>query len=132
VCRPSDSLNHAARLLWENDIGTLPVVADDGSNRLVGIVTDRDICMAAYAGRKDSRSARRLVPGGSSPRLAGSAASPHARRGVPNRRWASVLLRLTIPREETPRRALHGDVAPQVETRERKRRTASRRDLPSR
>jgi CBS domain-containing protein len=48
VCRPSDSLNHAARLLWENDIGTLPVVADDGSNRLVGIVTDRDICMAAY------------------------------------------------------------------------------------
>jgi CBS domain-containing protein len=48
VCRPSDSLNHAAQLLWENDIGTLPVVADDGSNRLVGILTDRDICMAAY------------------------------------------------------------------------------------
>ncbi|HME73160.1 MAG TPA: CBS domain-containing protein [Myxococcota bacterium] len=48
VCRPSDSLNHAAQLLWENDIGTLPVVADDGSNCLVGILTDRDICMAAY------------------------------------------------------------------------------------
>jgi len=48
ACRPSDSLNHAAQMLWENDIGTLPVVADDGSNRLVGILTDRDICMAAY------------------------------------------------------------------------------------
>lgn len=48
VCRPSDSLNYAAQLLWENDIGTLPVVADDGSNRVVGIVTDRDLCMAAY------------------------------------------------------------------------------------
>lgn len=48
VCRPSDSLNHAAQILWESDIGTLPVVADDGSNCLVGILTDRDICMAAY------------------------------------------------------------------------------------
>jgi CBS domain-containing protein len=48
VCRPSDSLNHAAQTLWENDIGALPVVADDGSNRLVGILTDRDICMASY------------------------------------------------------------------------------------
>jgi CBS domain-containing protein len=48
VCRPSDSLNHAAQTLWEKDIGTLAVVGDDGSNRLVGILTDRDICMAAY------------------------------------------------------------------------------------
>lgn len=48
ACRPFDSLNHAAQILWESDIGTLPVVAEDGSNRLVGIVTDRDICMAAY------------------------------------------------------------------------------------
>src|SRR5271166_6134222 len=48
VCRPADSLNHAAQILWENDIGVLPVVADDGSNRLVGMLTDRDICMAAY------------------------------------------------------------------------------------
>jgi CBS domain-containing protein len=48
VCRPADSLNHAAQILWENDIGALPVVADDGSNRLVGMLTDRDICMASY------------------------------------------------------------------------------------
>jgi CBS domain-containing protein len=48
VCRRSDSLNHAAQILWENDIGVLAVVPDDGSNRLVGILTDRDICMAAY------------------------------------------------------------------------------------
>ena len=53
VCRPSDSLNFAAQILWENDIGTLPVVAEDGSNRLVGILTDRDICMAAYTQGKN-------------------------------------------------------------------------------
>lgn len=46
TCGPSDTLNTAARLMWENDCGVLPVVGDDG--RLVGIVTDRDICMSAY------------------------------------------------------------------------------------
>jgi|RhiMetdeSRZDD1v2_1073273.scaffolds.fasta_scaffold150496_3 CBS domain-containing protein len=46
VCRPSDTLEVAARLMWECDCGTLPVV--DGENRVAGIVTDRDICMSAY------------------------------------------------------------------------------------
>lgn len=45
-CRPTDSLNEAARLMWECDCGAIPVQDDAG--RLVGIVTDRDICMAAY------------------------------------------------------------------------------------
>ena len=45
-CGQNDTLNTAARLMWENDCGVLPVVGDDG--RLVGIVTDRDICMSAY------------------------------------------------------------------------------------
>jgi CBS domain-containing protein len=46
VCRPSDSLNEAARLMWEHDCGCVPIVDDAG--RAVGIVTDRDLCMAAY------------------------------------------------------------------------------------
>ena len=46
TCRPVDSLDTAARVMWENDCGVVAVVADDG--RLVGIVTDRDVCMAAY------------------------------------------------------------------------------------
>src|ERR1700735_5538273 len=41
-----DSLNAAARVMWENDCGCVPIV--DSQGRLVGIVTDRDICMAAY------------------------------------------------------------------------------------
>jgi len=32
--------------MWEHDCGCAPVV--DGHGKLVGIVTDRDICMAAY------------------------------------------------------------------------------------
>ena len=42
----SASLNDAAQLMWENDIGVVPVV--DSNDRVQGIVTDRDIAMAAY------------------------------------------------------------------------------------
>jgi CBS domain-containing protein len=46
TCRSSDSLDRAAHLMWENDCGCLPIVDDEG--RGVGMITDRDICMAAY------------------------------------------------------------------------------------
>jgi len=45
-CGPNDSLSHAAHLLWENDCGCLPVKDEGG--RVVAMLTDRDICMAAY------------------------------------------------------------------------------------
>ncbi len=45
-CRAEDSLAVAARLMWEHDCGCAPIVDQDGA--LVGMVTDRDICMAAY------------------------------------------------------------------------------------
>ncbi len=44
-CSPEDLLSRAAQILWDEDCGCVPVVE---SGRLVGIVTDRDICMAAY------------------------------------------------------------------------------------
>lgn len=46
VCRAGDTLNTAAQLMWQHDCGALPVVNDDGS--VVGMITDRDICMSAY------------------------------------------------------------------------------------
>jgi CBS domain-containing protein len=45
-CAPDDSLNAAAQRMWEDDCGAVPVIASDGT--LAGIITDRDICMAAY------------------------------------------------------------------------------------
>ena len=47
TCRPDSPLSDAARLMWENDFGCLPVTEGE-SDRLVGMITDRDICMAAY------------------------------------------------------------------------------------
>jgi CBS domain-containing protein len=46
ACRRWDSLNQAARIMWDQDCGCVPVV--DDQRHVVGIVTDRDICMAAY------------------------------------------------------------------------------------
>jgi hypothetical protein len=45
-CSPEDTLEHAARAMWEADVGCLPVVDEEG--RPVGVLTDRDVCMAAY------------------------------------------------------------------------------------
>jgi CBS domain-containing protein len=46
TCRPSDSLRTAARIMWDHDCGCVPVIDEDG--RIVGMITDRDVCMAAY------------------------------------------------------------------------------------
>lgn len=45
-CSLDDTLNTAARLMWENDCGALPVLDEGGA--AVGMITDRDICMASY------------------------------------------------------------------------------------
>ena len=46
VCGLDDNLAAAASRMWDCDIGCLPVVDDAG--HVIGVVTDRDICMAAY------------------------------------------------------------------------------------
>jgi len=45
VCGLDDNLAAAASRMWDCDIGCLPVV--DAAGQVVGMVTDRDICMAA-------------------------------------------------------------------------------------
>lgn len=46
TCSPEHRLDCAAQIMWEHDCGIVPIV--DDTQRLVGVVTDRDICMAAY------------------------------------------------------------------------------------
>jgi CBS-domain-containing membrane protein len=50
TCSPGDSLSAAARIMWEADCGCVPVVEQDpaGAARVIGMITDRDICMAGY------------------------------------------------------------------------------------
>ena len=42
-CLSEDTVKAVARLLREEDIGSMPVVSDTSSRRLVGIITDRDL-----------------------------------------------------------------------------------------
>lgn len=46
ACSSEDTLNTAAGIMWDNDCGCVPVV--DAERRVVGMLTDRDVCMAAY------------------------------------------------------------------------------------
>ena len=52
-CLPSDSALEAARLMKQQDIGPILVVESRNSNRLVGILTDRDLTLRVLAERRD-------------------------------------------------------------------------------
>jgi CBS domain-containing protein len=45
TCRPDQPLHHAAQIMWDHDCGCVPVV--DDFNTIQGMITDRDVCMAA-------------------------------------------------------------------------------------
>jgi CBS domain-containing protein len=45
TCRPGDAIVDAARLMRSYDVGSLPVVKDDESQMLIGVITDRDIAI---------------------------------------------------------------------------------------
>lgn len=44
TCRPTDDLRTVTRRMWSRDVGSLPVL---DSGKAVGVITDRDIAMAA-------------------------------------------------------------------------------------
>ena len=44
-CRPENNLSQVIALMWDYDFGAMPVVDDE--NRVMGMITDRDIAIAA-------------------------------------------------------------------------------------
>ena len=51
TCTPETNLAAAAESMWMRDCGVLPIV--DKSGRVVGMITDRDICIAVGCRRRD-------------------------------------------------------------------------------
>jgi CBS-domain-containing membrane protein len=49
ICRLQDKLSDAAWAMWEHDCGCLLVTSAETPRRVAGLITERDICMAAYA-----------------------------------------------------------------------------------
>ena len=50
TCNHGETLDRAAKIMWEHGCGEVPVVDDDGF--LVTMVTDRSVCLCAYTQRK--------------------------------------------------------------------------------
>jgi CBS domain-containing protein/osmotically-inducible protein OsmY len=57
-CLPGDSATIAAQIMRRNDIGPVLVVSDRHDNRLVGIVTDRDLALKIIADGRDPHTTR--------------------------------------------------------------------------
>lgn len=48
-CLPTDTAQTAAAILRDRRVGAVPVVQDYESRKLIGVVTDRDLCCAVVA-----------------------------------------------------------------------------------
>jgi CBS domain-containing protein len=54
-CVPSDPAPRAAGIMRNEDTGIIPVIENEQSQKIVGVVTDRDLCMNIVAEGRDSR-----------------------------------------------------------------------------
>jgi len=54
-CVSSDTAQRAARIMRDGDTGVVPVIENEQSRKVVGIVTDRDLCMNVVAEGGDPR-----------------------------------------------------------------------------
>ena len=57
-CLPNDTVTKAAELMKSENVGSIPVVENDQTRRLVGIVTDRDLALKVLAAGLDSKSTK--------------------------------------------------------------------------
>jgi len=55
---PGDTAQHTAKLMREHNVGSLPVVADRDSLMLVGMITDRDLCISVMADGLDPKTTK--------------------------------------------------------------------------
>lgn len=53
-CTPDDTAERAAALMEQNDCGCIPVVEDQETRKLAGVVTDRDIALRGVGRGQDA------------------------------------------------------------------------------
>jgi len=57
-CLPNDSVAKAAGLMKSQDIGSIPVIENEQTKKLVGIVTDRDLALKIVAEGRDPKTTK--------------------------------------------------------------------------
>lgn len=55
-CLPTNTVSTAAKIMREKNVGSIPVIENKQTKKLVGIVTDRDLAIQVVANTGDSRS----------------------------------------------------------------------------
>ena len=65
VCTPDKDVREAAKMMKDNDCGSLPIVESTESRKLVGTITDRDIAIRVVAEGRGSETMIREVMSGS-------------------------------------------------------------------
>lgn len=55
-CVPSDTVQQVAKVMCDQNVGSIPVVKDQQTRELAGIITDRDLCCTVVAGGLDPKS----------------------------------------------------------------------------
>ena len=57
-CEPNDLVSKAAKLMKSENVGSIPVVENEQTRKLVGIVTDRDLTLRVLAEGLDAKSTK--------------------------------------------------------------------------
>jgi CBS domain-containing protein len=57
-CLPNDMVAKAAELMKSKNIGSIPVIENEQTKKLVGIVTDRDLALKIIAEGRDAKSTK--------------------------------------------------------------------------
>jgi CBS domain-containing protein len=57
-CRPDDMVVKVAQLMQSENIGSIPVIENERTLKLVGIVTDRDLALKIVAKGQDAKSTK--------------------------------------------------------------------------
>jgi len=55
-CLPTDTVSKAAQLMKAENVGSIPVIEDEQTMKLIGIVTDRDLALQVVAPERDTGS----------------------------------------------------------------------------
>jgi CBS domain-containing protein len=57
-CLPSDPVSKVAQLMKSKDIGSVPVIENEQTKKLIGIVTDRDLALKIVGEGRDPKSTK--------------------------------------------------------------------------
>jgi CBS domain-containing protein len=57
-CLPNDMVAKVAQLMKRENIGSIPVIENEQTNKLIGIVTDRDLTLKIVAEGRDAKSTK--------------------------------------------------------------------------